>query len=137
MATFDKHVHIAGAVRAELVLDIATRYRDGASLRTLADRYGRSYGFIQHIVTESETPMRTRGGPRPGPRPERKRQPARSDVVGAQRAALARDVTARYIAGASIRSLAARYEMSYGFVHNIVSESGVPFRPRGGSHTTG
>ena len=60
----------------------------------------------------------------------------RSYIVGAQRAALARDVTARYIAGASIRSLATRYGVSYGFVHNLVRESGVAFRPRGGSHNT-
>ncbi len=58
----------------------------------------------------------------------------RSYIVGAERAALARDITARYIAGASIRSLATRYDLSYGFVHTLVSESGVPFRPRGGSH---
>ena len=58
----------------------------------------------------------------------------RAYIVGAQRASLARDMTARYIAGASIRSLANRYGLSYGFVHRIVSESGVPLRSRGGSH---
>ena len=58
----------------------------------------------------------------------------RAYIVGAQRANLARDVTARYIAGASIRNLASRYGLSYGFIHRIVSESGVPLRSRGGSH---
>ena len=59
----------------------------------------------------------------------------RSHIVGAERAALARDITARYIAGASIRSPADRHGLSYGFVHNIVRESGVPFRARGGSRS--
>ncbi|MBA8823867.1 putative transcriptional regulator [Saccharopolyspora lacisalsi] len=40
----------------------------------------------------------------------------------------------RYADGASIRRLAESTGRSYGFVHRVLTESGVPLRGRGGAH---
>jgi hypothetical protein len=54
-------------------------------------------------------------------------------VTGADRTKLASDLKKRYDAGESIRSLAAATGRSYGFVHRILSETGVSLRGRGGA----
>jgi hypothetical protein len=54
-------------------------------------------------------------------------------VTGADRTKLASDLKKRYNAGESIRSLAAATGRSYGFVHRILSETGVTLRGRGGA----
>jgi hypothetical protein len=54
-------------------------------------------------------------------------------VTGADRTKLATDLKKRYDAGESIRSLAAATGRSYGFVHRILSETGVALRGRGGA----
>lgn len=54
-------------------------------------------------------------------------------VTGADREKLAAELTKRYGAGESIRALAASTGRSYGFVHRILAESGVPLRSRGGA----
>ena len=54
-------------------------------------------------------------------------------VTGADRTKLAADLKKRYDAGESIRSLAAATGRSYGFVHRILSETGVSLRGRGGA----
>jgi Helix-turn-helix domain len=54
-------------------------------------------------------------------------------VTGADRTKLAADLKKRYGAGESIRSLAASTGRSYGFIHRILSESGVALRGRGGA----
>ena len=54
-------------------------------------------------------------------------------VTGADRTKLASDLKKRYDAGESIRSLAAATGRSYGFVHRILSETGVNLRGRGGA----
>lgn len=53
-------------------------------------------------------------------------------VRGAQRTVLVSSVVAAYIAGRSIRTLAAELGRSYGFVHRLLADSGVALRPRGG-----
>lgn len=53
-------------------------------------------------------------------------------VRGAQRTVLVSSLVAAYIAGRSIRALAAELGRSYGFVHRLLAESGVALRPRGG-----
>jgi Helix-turn-helix domain len=68
MAKLAKGVRIEGAKRAKLTTQITARYVEGASIRDLADQYGRSYGFIHRIVTESGTPLRGRGGRQPARR---------------------------------------------------------------------
>jgi hypothetical protein len=54
-------------------------------------------------------------------------------VTGADREKLAADLKKRYSAGESIRALAASTGRSYGFIHRILSESGVTLRGRGGA----
>ena len=54
-------------------------------------------------------------------------------VTGADRTKLAADLKKRYNAGESIRSLAGSTGRSYGFVHRVLSESGVTLRGRGGA----
>jgi hypothetical protein len=54
-------------------------------------------------------------------------------VTGADRTKLSSDMKKRYDAGESIRSLAAATGRSYGFVHRILSETGVALRGRGGA----
>jgi hypothetical protein len=54
-------------------------------------------------------------------------------VTGADRSRLATDLKQRYDAGESIRSLASATGRSYGFVHRILTETGVTLRGRGGA----
>lgn len=56
-----------------------------------------------------------------------------SRVTGAAREKLAADLKKKYDAGESIRSLAQSTGRSYGFVHRMLSESGVALRGRGGA----
>ena len=54
-------------------------------------------------------------------------------VTGTDRSKLATDLSKRYGAGESIRSLAASTGRSYGFIHRILTEMGVTLRSRGGA----
>ena len=54
-------------------------------------------------------------------------------IVGAERQTLAKDLVKRYSSGESIRALAASTGRSYGFVHRVLTESGVQLRQRGGA----
>jgi Helix-turn-helix domain len=54
-------------------------------------------------------------------------------VTGVDRHKLATLLGKRYDAGESIRSLAASTGRSYGFVHRILTETGVKLRGRGGA----
>ena len=58
-------------------------------------------------------------------------------IVGADRAALAGELTKKYTRGASIRALAEETGRSYGFVHRILTENEVALRARGGAPRTG
>src|SRR3954466_7202581 len=54
-------------------------------------------------------------------------------IIGAERQTLAKDLVKRYTNGESIRALAASTGRSYGFVHRVLTESGVQLRQRGGA----
>jgi hypothetical protein len=54
-------------------------------------------------------------------------------VTGEDRNKLASDLKNRYDAGESIRSLATSTGRSYGFIHRILTETGVVLRGRGGA----
>jgi hypothetical protein len=54
-------------------------------------------------------------------------------VTGEDRNRLATDLRSRYDAGESIRSLATSTGRSYGFIHRILTETGVALRGRGGA----
>lgn len=55
-------------------------------------------------------------------------------ITGPSRADLQAELKERYQAGASIRSIAREMGRSYGFVRNILAESEVELRGRGGAH---
>lgn len=57
-------------------------------------------------------------------------------VTGSERDKLANDLKKKYNAGASIRALAESTGRSYGFVHRVLTESGVKLRGRGGATRT-
>lgn len=57
-------------------------------------------------------------------------------ITGTQRDKLASDLKKKYEKGASIRALAESTGRSYGFVHRVLSESGVVLRGRGGATRT-
>ena len=54
-------------------------------------------------------------------------------ITGSARDKLANDLRKKYEKGASIRALAEATGRSYGFVHRVLSESGVQLRGRGGA----
>jgi predicted transcriptional regulator len=54
-------------------------------------------------------------------------------ITGGERTKLAADLKRKYSTGSSIRELAGETGRSYGFVHRMLSESGVPLRGRGGA----
>ncbi|HEV7204673.1 MAG TPA: helix-turn-helix domain-containing protein [Jatrophihabitans sp.] len=57
-------------------------------------------------------------------------------ITGAERTKLATDLKKAYDKGKSIRELADTHGRSYGFVHRVLSESGVTLRGRGGATRT-
>ena len=61
MTKLNKRVQLTSTRRSKLARDITARYAAGASIRDLADYYGRSYGFVHRIVFDSGTPLHNRG----------------------------------------------------------------------------
>lgn len=57
-------------------------------------------------------------------------------ITDAARSKLAAELSKKYKKGASIRELADEHGRSYGFVHRVLSESGVALRGRGGATRT-
>jgi predicted transcriptional regulator len=56
-----------------------------------------------------------------------------SRVTGTERDKLTATLAKHYLSGASIRELADSTGRSYGFIHRVLSESGVRLRGRGGA----
>ena len=54
-------------------------------------------------------------------------------ITGTERNKLAGELKKQYDKGRSIRELADTHGRSYGFVHRVLSESGVTLRGRGGA----
>jgi predicted transcriptional regulator len=57
-----KGARITGAERERLASTLRKNYEKGASLRELAERTGRSYGFVHRMLTEAGVTLRARGG---------------------------------------------------------------------------
>lgn len=60
--------------------------------------------------------------------------PARSRITGARRTELVTEVAKAYASGQSVREISESIGRSYGFVHNLLAESGTERRGRGGYH---
>lgn len=57
-------------------------------------------------------------------------------IIGSERTKLSVDLKKAYEKGKSIRELADSHNRSYGFIHRVLSESGVNLRGRGGATRT-
>ncbi len=62
MAKLVKGRRITGKERDDLAKDLKKKYKEGASIRSLAAETGRSYGFIHRVLVDSKIPLRGRGG---------------------------------------------------------------------------
>lgn len=60
---FPKGSRVTGESRNRLQEELKRRYEAGASIRTLAQETGRSYGFVHNVLVESKVQLRGRGGP--------------------------------------------------------------------------
>jgi predicted transcriptional regulator len=57
-----KRQRLIGGRRQAVREELAIRYSQGASIRTLAAESGRSYGLVHRLLTEAGVTMRSRGG---------------------------------------------------------------------------
>ena len=55
MADLKKGASITGTQRDKLAGDLKKKYEKGASIRSLAESTGRSYGFVHRILSDSGT----------------------------------------------------------------------------------
>ncbi|GGS93725.1 MULTISPECIES: helix-turn-helix domain-containing protein [Streptomyces] len=53
---------ITGSARKELAETFTKEYREGRTIRSIAEAHGRSYGFVHSVLTEAGVPLRARGG---------------------------------------------------------------------------
>ncbi|MER6735504.1 helix-turn-helix domain-containing protein [Streptomyces puniciscabiei] len=53
---------ITGGAREKLAEVFAREYKEGRSIRAIAEAHDRSYGFVHRVLTEADVPLRTRGG---------------------------------------------------------------------------
>ena len=56
---------LVGEARQAMAAELAGRYHDGASIRSLARESGRSYGLVQKLLREAGVEFRPRGGADP------------------------------------------------------------------------
>jgi hypothetical protein len=57
-----KGTWITGGARKERAEDFAREYKEGRSIRAIAEAHGRSNGFVHRVLTEADVPLRPRGG---------------------------------------------------------------------------
>jgi predicted transcriptional regulator len=62
MAKFAKGARVTGPARTKLADDVAKQYAKGKSIRELAEKNGRSYGFVHRLLVENNVKLRGRGG---------------------------------------------------------------------------
>ncbi len=60
--TMKKGARITGTDRTKLANELTKKYTNGASIRSLAESTGRSYGFVHRLLTENDVQLRSRGG---------------------------------------------------------------------------
>jgi hypothetical protein len=62
VAAIPKGKRVTGGDRDRLAADLKRKYEGGASIRSLAESTGRSYGFVHRVLSESGVQLRGRGG---------------------------------------------------------------------------
>jgi transposase len=58
----DKGKRITGTARETLASELKKEYEGGASIRSIAEAHGRSYGFVHRMLSEAGVTLRGRGG---------------------------------------------------------------------------
>ncbi len=62
MVELKKGSRVTGGDRDTLSDQLKVKYENGESIRSLAEEFGRSYGFVHRILSEAGAPLRGRGG---------------------------------------------------------------------------
>lgn len=62
--SYGRNPVIKGEERTALATELAEQYARGDSIRTIADRTGRSYGGVYRLLVEAGVALRGRGGDR-------------------------------------------------------------------------
>ena len=62
MTTVKKGARLTGDDRATMARTVTALYGQGRSIREIAAETGRSYGFVHRVLSESDLPLRGRGG---------------------------------------------------------------------------
>lgn len=62
MTVLKKGVRVTGSDREKVSSKVMSEYANGKSIRDIAAELGRSYGFVHRLLSESEQPLRSRGG---------------------------------------------------------------------------
>jgi transposase len=57
-----KGARLTGDDRARMASTVTSLYTQGKSIRDISAETGRSYGFVHRVLSESELPLRGRGG---------------------------------------------------------------------------
>ena len=96
MADLGRRTRITGVARDKVAREMINHYRKGRSIRDLAKTYGRSYGFVRDLLTESGVILRARGGPRLPARPSGPQQAARPNAATATKTTLLLSVGHRF-----------------------------------------
>lgn len=64
ITTIEKGKRVTGEEREKLKAALRAKYEAGATVRSLHEQTGRSFGAIQKLLEEAGTTMRPRGGAR-------------------------------------------------------------------------
>ncbi|MFF7142315.1 helix-turn-helix domain-containing protein [Streptomyces nodosus] len=60
-----RNPQLVGTERATVAADFAEFYRNGSSIRAIAEQTGRSYGSVRALLLEADVQLRPRGARRP------------------------------------------------------------------------
>ncbi|WP_257477516.1 helix-turn-helix domain-containing protein [Acidipropionibacterium jensenii] len=104
----ERQARVVGDERQVLATELARRYNEGASIRSLAQESGRSYGLTRRLLAEAGVEFRARGGIDPSsPQTAAERRSSRSDDATDQDARADQDAgAAQELADAEARAQA-------------------------------
>lgn len=116
-----KKKRVADAVRETLGKELRKRYEKGASIRSLAQHVGRSYGYVHDLLIDAGTTLRPKGG-NTHPKYDGTTQSDR-DKVGPHLKRMYEDE------GLSTAALARKIGKPVHFVRVALEEAGTTMRP--------
>lgn len=128
------HKRVRGEYRQQMAIRLKNKYDEGASIRSLAEETGRSYGHINRLLHEVGADFRDRGGSRnridTGASYRRPEGPtSRRRVASFERVEMAAALKDEYEATeATIGTLAAKHGLSYHLVRALLHEADANIR---------